>query len=283
MSAGSSWRTRVASLGIVTVAVVAVGDWVIGGEASLLAVYALPVSIVAWRTGRVPGLVVAGTAGIAWGLARASSLELEPLLAWNALNRLVIFAFIAVVSDLLARWSFLADTDHLTGLLNRRAFVERLEKVVVRARRVETPVAVAFLDLDRFKRVNDDHGHAAGDAVLIGVARALEDVIRGGDVAARIGGDEFAALLWRSDLHDAEQVGRRILEGVTRALHATKAGAGVGVSVGLAFFPAGPADAKAALARADESMYEAKRAGKGRLWIRVDEPPGAAGPDLSGR
>ncbi len=146
----------------------------------------------------------------------------DATLIWYALNRAAIFGFIALASALLVRWFFLADTDSLTGLLNRRALVDWLRRAAVRAGRLETSVVIAFLDLDDFKSINDRFGYATSDAVLVKTARAVEAVIREGDVAARVGGDEFAALLWLSSASDAERVrkrrgGSRRMSGRTRA------------------------------------------------------------------
>ncbi len=124
----------------------------------MLALYAIPVALVGWRFGRLRGLATAAVAGAGWAAAHGTSGGLAgELLVWNALNRLAVFAFIAFATDLLARWSFLAGTDPLTGLLNRRAFVDRLRKAALRARRLETPLAIAFLD-QRFQGVTSCPG-----------------------------------------------------------------------------------------------------------------------------
>ena len=262
-------------LAVAAIACVSWADRTTGANASLLALYAIPVALVGWRFGRPRGLAMAAVAGAGWAVAHGTSGGLAgELLVWNALNRLAVFAFIAFATDLLARWSFLADTDPLTGLLNRRAFVDRLRKAALRARRLETPLAIAFLDLDDFKAVNDRFGHAAGDATLVQTARALEATIRAGDVAARLGGDEFAAILWRSSPADAEQVGRRLLDGIVVALSSSPETAKVSASVGVVYFPTCPADVRAALAQADEAMYEAKRGGKGKVIFRSGAGPG---------
>lgn len=262
-------------LAVAAVSGISWADRATGANASLLALYAIPVALVGWRFGRLRGLAMASVAGAGWAAARANSGgSFADLLVWNSLNRFAVFAFVAVASDLLARWSFMADTDALTGLLNRRAFVDRLRKAGARARRLETPLAIAFLDLDDFKAVNDRFGHAAGDATLVRTARALETTIRAGDVAARLGGDEFAAILWRPSPADAERVGRRLLEGIVEALSSSPEAAKASASVGVVYFPTCPSDVRAALAQADEAMYEAKRGGKGRVVFRSASGPG---------
>jgi diguanylate cyclase (GGDEF)-like protein len=141
--------------------------------------------------------------------------------------------------------------DPLTGLPNRRSFDERLAAAASRIRRQGGNVALCLLDLDRFKRINDTHGHAAGDDVLRSVAGHLAG-LRGEDVAYRVGGDEFALLLDGATENGARQVANRL----ALAIRADPACDGVGVSWGLAMVGADPADTAA---QADAALYGAKR------------------------
>jgi diguanylate cyclase (GGDEF)-like protein len=152
----------------------------------------------------------------------------------------------------------LALTDGLTGLANRRAAVERLEQALARAARRGTPVAVLYVDVDRFKGINDRHGHAAGDAVLVEVAARLRGAFRTEDVIARLGGDEF--LVACEDLTSARDT--QVVAARTRDVLAAPYVVGgqtlrVTASVGIAL---GGADASVErlLDRADAEMYEAK-------------------------
>ena len=117
----------------------------------------------------------------------------------SAVPRLAALADLArlavVNADARAHAELLARTDELTGLPNRRAFMERLPGEVARALRAGSPLALASLDLDRFKRVNDRHGHAVGDQVLAAVAEALRGTVREGELLARVGGEEFGWIL----------------------------------------------------------------------------------------
>jgi diguanylate cyclase (GGDEF)-like protein len=158
-----------------------------------------------------------------------------------------------------------ARTDHLTGLLNRRAFLDQLERVCTRSKIGEERNAVLFLDLDNFKAVNDTAGHEAGDRVLVGVAEALTTSVRSRDCVARLGGDEFAVILNNCD----EQTGRMIAENLEALVRAVKVDsvAGemrVGVSIGVAEVgPEGAAGVDEAIRFADDACYAAKRAGGG--------------------
>ena len=155
---------------------------------------------------------------------------------------------------------FLAEHDPLTRLYNRRAFNHRLRVEVARARRYAKPFALVVLDMDGFKRINDVHGHMAGDAALTRVAELLAHELRMPDAAFRIGGDEFALVLPEVDAGSAAAAVRRIAAHVERACAAE--GHAVTASFGVAMFGAGTHDAEALLRTADAAMYEAKRSGR---------------------
>jgi len=156
----------------------------------------------------------------------------------------------------------LADLDALTGLHNRRYFHETLARECARAHRYERKLSLIVFDLDDFKDVNDRIGHLAGDAVLAEAAERVRDVVRSADIACRVGGDEFAVILPESSLEDADQLYRRILNAVsTRPLG----------QAGKLYLSAGVAELRpeddpvSFFQRADEALYRAKEAGKGRV------------------
>jgi diguanylate cyclase (GGDEF)-like protein len=156
----------------------------------------------------------------------------------------------------------LADLDALTGLHNRRFFHETLAREVARARRYERKLALIVVDLDDFKAINDRIGHLAGDAVLAEAAERVRDVVRSADIACRVGGDEFAVILPESALEDADQLCRRIQHNVsTRPI---SQGGKLYLSAGVAeLLP--DDDATTFFQRADDALYRAKGAGKGRV------------------
>jgi diguanylate cyclase (GGDEF)-like protein len=127
---------------------------------------------------------------------------------------------------------------------------------------------VSYFDLDNFKRVNDAHGHAAGDDVLVRFAAALKAQTRATDLPARTGGDEFALLLWRADADEARSAAGRIVAAAAE-IGRQWPDTGFGASAGVAWFERCPADADAILRAADEAMYEAKAAGKGQVRLRA--------------
>src|SRR5437868_14597779 len=156
----------------------------------------------------------------------------------------------------------LADLDALTGLHNRRFFHETLGRECARAHRYERKLALIVFDLDDFKVVNDRIGHLAGDAVLAEAAERVRDVVRTADIACRVGGDEFAAILPESTLDDADQLYRRILHAVS-ARPLGQAGRLL-LSAGVTDLRAED-DSVAFFQRADNALYAAKEAGKGRM------------------
>jgi diguanylate cyclase (GGDEF)-like protein/PAS domain S-box-containing protein len=156
----------------------------------------------------------------------------------------------------------LADHDALTGLLNRRAFRERLDEHLALARRYGPEGCVLLLDLDHFKETNDTLGHAAGDDLIVAVAQALRRRVRAVDVLARLGGDEFAVLLARAGVQDAIAVGDDLRDAVRVAVAPFESGhEPVTASIGVAEIRSGEAVGDL-LARADLAMYDAKDAGR---------------------
>jgi diguanylate cyclase (GGDEF)-like protein/PAS domain S-box-containing protein len=169
------------------------------------------------------------------------------------------------------RLQLLSQTDALTQLLNRAGFERRLQHHLDPL--TDEPVALLYCDLDRFKPVNDTHGHAAGDALLRLVARRLVRLVRPSDVVARLGGDEFAlALPGMRELADARRVGQAIVDALQQPFQITdNVVVQIGCSVGVALRQPGDAGATGLLARADRALYDAKRGGRNRVAVAPAE------------
>ena len=173
-----------------------------------------------------------------------------------------------------------AQSDPLTGLANRTLFLRRVEASLERASGM---VTVLFLDLDDFKAINDRAGHAAGDAVLVAAAGRIEASVRPGDIAARMGGDEFAVLLEDVDDHHGEQVAGRILDLLSEPVVVDGEELWVRSSVGIATAAAGSLVSGELLHRADVAMYRAKEAGKSQMRVWFPEMHAAGDGAPTGR
>jgi diguanylate cyclase (GGDEF)-like protein len=280
-------RTLLALFVVAGLSLVGLLDYVTGPWLSFALLYVTPVLASAWFLGRGPALLAGLTAGLAWFEAEAWGHRGEStrVLMWNSMSRLVMLLamaamvvriredrrrlknFNAQLADLLTGAEKLARTDPLTGLPNRRAFLERISDELARARRNAAPVCIAYLDVDNFKTLNDHRGHLEGDEFLRHIANAIRETVRTTDVAARLGGDEFAVLFTDAKRIAIEPLAHRLLARV-RALGERYPGLDLGASVGMAWFDAPPESPEVLLKTADRAMYEAKSAGKHRfaLW-----------------
>jgi diguanylate cyclase (GGDEF)-like protein len=167
-----------------------------------------------------------------------------------------------------------ADTDLVTGVHNHRYLQERLRQEVARGARSHSPLAVLMMDLDKFKQVNDRHGHADGDRVLHNIGATIMAQVRTTDIVARYGGDEFVVLMPDTSAERAELVTRRVVDAILERRHELSNGShvSVGVSAGLAQYPDDGRTTAQLLATADAAMYEAKRGG-GRVIERFAAEP----------
>jgi len=192
--------------------------------------------------------------------------------------------FVARISNRLERvrlFRALAENDGLTGLSNRATTEQGLQQLAELGDRFSEPLSVVMLDVDRFKLVNDTHGHAAGDSVLRRIAACLRGEFRGNDVVGRWGGEEFVIGMYGMERANAV---RRLTEIQERFSHEEFEGAGgaifsVGFSAGVAEYPLDGAEVAYVCAAADEALYRAKAGGRGRVEAAVLASPGRADPD----
>ncbi len=191
----------------------------------------------------------------------------------NHLGTIAAFCLENAVNRSRLTWSGL--TDVLTGWHNRRYLNARLPEEIARARRLQVPLSALIFDLDFFKKVNDEHGHLAGDAALRDVARRAQKQIRQSDVAARFGGEEFVVVMPDTELAEARILGERIVEGVraTPVRLGENCAVTVTVSVGVAQLDERDGTdlnmiSDKLLARADEALFAAKAAGRDRVVAR---------------
>jgi diguanylate cyclase (GGDEF)-like protein len=183
----------------------------------------------------------------------------------------VLAAMLASFRRLKATAEFNAAYDHLTGLPNRRSAQDALNAMFARGRRMHTALALVAFDLDLFKRVNDEYGHAAGDAVLRAVGLTVRTAIRPSDIIARIGGEEFLVLLPDATDEDARIVAER-LRTTLRALDFIGRDISVTASFGVAHMQDTDVDAEQLLQRADRALYAAKATGRDVVVVAAAAP-----------
>jgi len=177
-------------------------------------------------------------------------------------NYVGIFSDITIVKESQRRVEFLATHDELTSLPNRALFFDRVRQAVARTARSSATFAVLFIDLDNFKVVNDSMGHAAGDELLIEIARRMRECVRASDTVARFGGDEFALLVENASVEDAEMTARRLAESMQRPHLIGRQSVYPSASIGICLYPNDGEDAETLLKNADSAMYQAKDGGK---------------------
>lgn len=271
---------------LVLVAVIGVLDHASGYELSMSIFYLIPISLAAWEIGRPAALLLALVSATVWlvsDLAAGNVYSAPWIPFWNGAVRL---GFFLVVAGLLTRLRaelhaerLRADHDGLTGLLNPAAFLGQAQHLMDLLGRQGRGGALGMLDLDDFKSVNDTHGHAAGDRLLVAVAGCLGRLRRSGDLVGRLGGDEFAILLVDTDEAGARAAAARLASDLARV--ARGGGWPVGFSGGLMVFD-GQASAAAVLAAADAALYAAKRSGKGQIQVVRCNGAGETGVGLTG-
>jgi diguanylate cyclase (GGDEF)-like protein len=188
--------------------------------------------------------------------------------AAGTLPAIVLMALLRALDRARREADRLARIDVLTGIAGRRHWTEHAMRELARARHDNRPAAVVVLDVDHFKAVNDELGHAAGDAVLSDVAATISRTLRPQDTVGRWGGEEFVALLPGSTGEEAEPIAERIRDAVASTLErAGPGGAGITVSIGVADAALGGYDLDAVVDLADRAMYRAKRGGRNRVAV----------------
>jgi diguanylate cyclase (GGDEF)-like protein len=246
-----------------------------GGDGAIL--YVWPVLWEAYFFGRRGTILIIGWIGV---VHAAVLLSLPAAMAsmdrWLdvMVSIIVVGAVVDVLAgrneELLAQLSGEARMDRLTGIFNRRGFDERAAVELARARREKASLAIIAFDLDHFKAVNDNFGHAAGDRVLARLGALLKAEARDSDVVARIGGEEFVALLPRANAGDAHSFAERIR--ISLASHDDPTAPSVTVSAGAVSTQA-PGHVEPLLKRADIALYEAKLEGRNRTVTEAEGIP----------
>jgi diguanylate cyclase (GGDEF)-like protein len=261
------------------VLVVGVIDHLSGYELSFSVFYLLPIWIAAWYGDRRMGYLACAMSGATWMIVEQTTgvaYSQNWVLFWNSAVRLVFFIVVAyLIAELrtqLNRQQDLARTDNLTGLLNRSGFFERARIIVNAASRYGYAIAIAYIDIDNFKRINDTLGHSKGDEALKAVASLLGGSSRDSDAVARFGGDEFVVLLPDTSLAGAHAYFNKLHAELQSEIH-QQGWSTLGFSIGAVVCEQAPADISDALRLADDLMYRRKRAGKAGVIVEAAHQP----------
>lgn len=260
-------------LALLLMAGIAALDYVFGVEISLSFFYILPVGIATWYGNRELGVLCAVLADLPLlveQIGKNHFANRSGVLLWTVFlqtgTMLVVVVLLDKIRGLLQHEAALARVDPLTGVLNRRGFIERLDYLVHLADREHIEFALAYIDLDDFKEINDRYGHEEGDRALRVTAHVLDTATRHSDVAGRLGGDEFALLLPGVDrnkaallMHEMHELFRRTFERERLPLTC---------SIGCVAFRSAIPDVAAAVRAADALMYEVKRRGKNSVLVK---------------
>jgi diguanylate cyclase (GGDEF)-like protein len=220
-----------------------------------------------------------------WASARPSHTSLINFVLFESILLAIAgaYLFVSLVKERIASvYQHAASIDPLTGVANRRAFLQQGTRLVQRAGTEGSPTCLLLFDLDRFKSINDDFGHAAGDAVLVTFCRVASAQLRPTDLFGRIGGEEFACLLTNVGAADALVVAERVRFAFEAAVHRSgEHSFGATVSVGIAVSAAEYSDLPSLLISADRALYRAKKDGRNR--VAEEEPSRGAEATLNAR
>jgi len=266
---GQMPKLLITMMGTALVALLGTLDY-LTGDFSLILFCIAPLFLVAWFVGIRGGILISLTIALSSFIVDAveKPRRLSSLVCfWNTVMEFCFFMIITYVVWMLKRVmeheKELAREDVLTGAANARAFSEIASAELKRATRYRRPFAVAYMDIDDFKTVNDRFGHSVGDALLGSVTETIKGNIRVTDTVARLGGDEFALLLPEIDDEAAEMVVNRVREALMRAMR--EKGWQVTFSIGVASYKEPPSSVDDMLKKVDALMYSAKSSGKNMI------------------
>ena len=260
-------KTTIITIVLLIIAAFAWLDYLSGIEITFSFFYLIPSAIAAWYIGRNSGFFISIVSMAVWvitNFAAGETYSKEIIRYWNASFRLFVFIIIIQLLEefklALHHERLVSHTDHLTGIPNSREFYIQANEELLRATRSKLPIAVAYIDVDSFKRINDQFGHAEGDFTLRVIAQTLACSVRQTDTVARIGGDEFAILLPNTDLNGTMAVMNKVQNKLMEEMMQTKSNATF--SIGVITFTLPPASVDELLQKADEVMYKVKSKGK---------------------
>lgn len=251
-----------------------IADYLTGPELSFSLFYTGPIMLAVWYGGHRHGVIVSFFSAAVWLVAEVAmgrEYSHSLTLMWNTVVRLAFFVLVMElllsVRDKVNTLASLASTDPLTGLVNRRYFLEQLERECARVKRYPEAFTIAYIDLDNFKYVNDTSGHLVGDELLQCVGDVLESKLRESDMAARLGGDEFAIFFPAMKEETSRQVIKKLHDNLLDAMNRNNWP--VTFSVGVVTYLQPLDNIREMVKMADDLMYKVKKSGKNNIYYVV--------------
>ena len=262
------------SMASVMVLLVGILHHMAGPELSSTVFYLIPIALVTWFTKRSIGLFISMLSALTWlvaDLTSGATYSSPDIPYWNGVARLssffILTFILSALKSTLKQEKEYSRIDFLTGIRNRRDFIELVNMEINRAQRYEHPFTIACIDLDNFKTVNDSFGHTTGDILLRLVAQTIQENIRATDTVARLGGDEFAILM--------PETGRNVAEVILQKVQkinldiVRKHRWPITLSIGVVTFMSPPSTVDETLRISDQLMYTAKNNGKNSIQYQV--------------
>ena len=257
-------------------------DYYSGSELSISFVYTVPIMLAVWYGGHQYGWMVSIASTFIWTaseLATGRGYSHPLIIVWNALIILAFFVLIMrlllLLKDKIATLNNFASIDGLTGLINRRIFLEQLEHELARVRRYPEIFTLAYIDLDNFKYVNDSLGHMVGDELLQTIGRTISDNLRESDLGARLGGDEFMVYFPTMDEKSAVTVMEELQKKLIHAMD--EKSWPVTFSIGMVTYKQPMKNVREMVHKVDELMYRVKKTGKNNISHAVWPVVGVVG------
>lgn len=251
-------------------------DHLTGFEISFSIFYLLPIMLVAWLSKKRYAAIIALLSASTWLWADLASGHTYSHLAipiWNSIMRLGLFLIVtfalSTIKRLLAEEQLFARTDFLTEAYNSRAFYELAKNEIDRANRFSRPLAIAYIDIDNFKQVNDTLGHSVGDNLLHIVVMTIKQITRSIDITARLGGDEFVILLPETGKENARIAINKILEGLLNVVKEKNWPITFSIGVVICYTSC---TVDELIKEADSLMYVVKDSGKNRIEYKIFKP-----------
>ena len=248
-------------------------DYFTGADIQILSLYLVPLGYAGWNFGRIGSITIALLGTIVWLVIfyLSGAHYQHGFMVINFLTQGTAFLTFTILTDklaaLLQKSIYISRTDFLTGLNNRQSFTEQASTLLSLCKRHARPVALAYIDLDNFKNVNDMMGHDRGDKLLKIFSKLISESIRASDIPARLGGDEFVILLPETNSENATLLLENILKKLEQTTEFQKYG--VSASIGVAVDETASYDIQTLLTLADRNMYTVKKNGKNQVKTEV--------------